>query len=212
MHAQAHTSYYDTCSRQTWFWYVINLKLITLCFTSHHLSWQELSSNLFQACLWCKCFPPTIWFGLRCSWRTFHTFLLEQRDVKAFFLIGIGLNLLHVSNLAQLHWKWWAFAFTIRLLLVLRLSWGGLVLCKFSFVWEEHPASVSSLVWINAGDWRLPEMQIRGVQLSALVPHPIQNKRNIFLYVYSSQPDSQQRPDKIIFRFAPRSDYRISAW
>lgn len=85
MHAQAHTSCYGTCSRQTWFWYVINLKLIALGFSSHHLSWQELSSNLFQACLWCKCFPPTVWFGLCFSWRTFHTFLLEQRDVKAFF-------------------------------------------------------------------------------------------------------------------------------
>lgn len=153
------------------------------CFSSHHLSWLELSRNLFQACHWCKYFPPTIWFGLHCSWKTFRTLLLEQRDLRAFFQNGIGLNLLHVSNLAALHWKWRALAFTLRLLLFLHLSWGGLVLCKFSFVWGEHLASTSSLVWINAWDGRfesmLPEMQMWGIECSAAVPHLVQNKANI---------------------------------
>lgn len=65
------------------------------------------------------------------------------------FLMGISLNLLYVSNLAQLHWKWWAFAFSVRLLLFLHLSWGGRVLYKFSFVWEQHPASTSLLALVG---------------------------------------------------------------
>lgn len=169
MNAQAHTSFCNMI-------FFIHLKLIHL-FLLPSFVLAGIICNLFQGLLLMQIFSSynSIWTPLLLE--NVYNIPAWTGGCKNLFLTGIGLNLLHVSNLAPLNWKWWAFAFTIGLCLVLHLSWGGLVLCNFSFVGWEHPTeSITSLNKCRRFESVVPEMQIWGIQSSVLAPQAIQNK------------------------------------
>lgn len=136
MHTCSATSYYSTL---TWFGGATHLNPVAIvsclimicpgrsCALIYFRSIVDANTFLLQVDLDStalgKHFPHSCW----------------KEGCRSFFF-----NLLHVSNYAELHCKWWMLTFTIRLFLFLHFSWEGQMF-KFPFDWREHPTSPSCM-------------------------------------------------------------------
>lgn len=142
-------------------------KACSLCFSPNYLSCQE-SNIYFRPVVNANIF--LLQFDLDCSWKTFHTFLVEQRDVMLFSYRNRLKSPPH-------------FQHGSAALKVVRVR-----------LHYKAPFLPTSFHEDKCTDWRfesmLPGMQIWEFHSSALVSHLIQNKTYILLFVHPSQPDS----------------------